>query len=222
VTFGVKLKKHPLRWRKFPISIRQKIVVGVDRVVAVRAEIETAAKTVMMPPITVVDVGWLDSSACALVFGAATMTRIGKRLVPGVVLPASTVVCVEDDAMLRTVLVHEFSHAFFIAVETIRAHDGGVANLGLRNPHDLVSEDESHIVPDQWFGEFDASHFSNIHNDDAMDGAAEAVMQKWIAAKLPTEFPSLRGQTACGITAVPTEWLNYVRAHILGGAVGNR
>jgi len=212
MVFGVTLKKHPLRWRKLPLGIRRQIVEGRHRLEALRVAIEQEAKLGPMPPVEIIDIGWASSESAIL--GLSRPIKVGKLWVLGTVLPASTVVCTRSDDVLRGVLVHEFSHCFHKMTQIVQALDDGKSSLddtaAADACYDPAWDEEQHVVPEEWFGEEDASRFI-LQHDSSMDEATESVSQEWMKAGLPTETPSTRYEES--ISLLPS-WIDHIRGQI--------
>jgi hypothetical protein len=71
----------------------------------------------------------------------------------GVQLPAQSVLC-GNDAVIRSLLVHEFSHCFFVNVQAFNAYRAGVGAITdlLWDPMDDAEDRKRMIDVTEWFG----------------------------------------------------------------------
>jgi hypothetical protein len=106
---GVRLKRHPPRWRCLPVAIRRQLAHQPERVARIRISIATAWPVGWMPPIEIVDVAWVIRGGVA--WAGSGLLRSASGCWPAVILSAPAPL-VLDNPTLRAVLVHEFSHAF--------------------------------------------------------------------------------------------------------------
>jgi hypothetical protein len=141
-----------------------KLVKGVERVAAIRAEIAQSAKVATMPPVEVVPYIWTRERV--LICGRVTALRQSHGSYFGVQIPAPTALCT-DHAAVRALLVHEFAHWFYIAMRVVNVStsvekEGGT--LDLRN--EGLTESDTQINAQDWFGEEDARRFIQ-HGDSA-------------------------------------------------------
>jgi hypothetical protein len=70
---NVELKKHPVRWRKLPLTIRRELTAQAEKVGMIRSDIAASSHVSWMPPVRVIDAGWLTP----------------KRVIFGPTVPAS-------------------------------------------------------------------------------------------------------------------------------------
>jgi hypothetical protein len=151
---------------RLPISADpplSRLLKGVERVAAIRAEIALTAKVATMPPVEIVPYIWTRQRS--LICGRVTALRQSDGAYFGVQIPAPTALCT-DLAAVRALLVHEFAHWFYIATRVVNGSDakdqeGGT--LDLRN--EGLAEADTQIHAPDWFGEEDARRF--IQHGDA-------------------------------------------------------
>ncbi len=144
---------------RLPISTDpplERLVKGVERVASIRAEIAHAAKVATMPPVEVVPYIWTHERV--LICGRVTALRQAGGAYFGVQIPAPTALCT-DRAAVRALLVHEFAHWFYIATRVVNGSESGEkeGNLDLRN--EGLTESDTQINAQDWFGEEDARQF---------------------------------------------------------------
>jgi hypothetical protein len=145
---------------RLPISAEPplaRLLKGVERVASIRAEIAQTAKVATMPPIEVVPYIWTRDRV--LVCGRVTALRRGDSAYFGVQIPAPTALCTDREAV-RALLVHEFAHWFYIATRALNGSETGDKEdgvLDLRN--EGLTESETQINAQDWFGEEDARRF---------------------------------------------------------------
>ena len=111
----------------------------------------------------------------------------GKQWEFGVQLPASTAVH-HDPIVIRSVLVHEFSHCFFYLAETLRRGPGAV-HVETFDPFDDSADRSKMVNPNDWFGVDDVERFS-YHDDQALDELQYDVLD--LAGILPSVDPQVR------------------------------
>lgn len=134
-----------------------RLVKGVERIASIRAEIAQAAKVATMPPIEIVPYIWTRERV--LVCGRVTALRQGDSAYFGVQIPAPTALCT-DRAAVRALLVHEFAHWFYLATRALNGSESADKEgnvLDLRN--EGLTESETQIDAQDWFGEEDARGF---------------------------------------------------------------
>jgi hypothetical protein len=109
-----------------------------------------------MPPIQVIPELWYDDDRCF--DGCAGPLIVNGNTVFGCTLPAQTAT-LEDEGVLRRVMVHEFCHCFWWLADEVNAMDSGGTTIdtsGLDQNSD--SDDRYQMVdPEDWFGVEDAS-----------------------------------------------------------------
>jgi len=141
-----------------------RLVKGVETVASIRAEIAQAAKVATMPAVEVVPYIWTNQRV--LICGRVTALSRGDRSCFGVQIPAPTALCT-DRAAVRALLVHEFAHWFYIATRAVNGSEAGDKEggvLDLRN--EGLTESDTQIDAEDWFGEEDARRFIQ-HGDPA-------------------------------------------------------
>ncbi len=191
---------------RLPISARpplDRLLQGVERVASIRAEIASAAKVATMPPVEIVPYIWTRDRA--LICGRVTALRQGDGAYFGVQLPAPTALCT-DRAAVRALLVHEFAHWFYIATRAVNGSEAGenaAGTLDLRK--ELLSELDTQIDPQDWFGEEDARSFIQ-HGDSATRGISKQ------AIGLETQFYVV--SPVLGDTAGSIDISDDIKAHI--------
>jgi hypothetical protein len=134
-----------------------RLAKGVERIAAIRAEIAHSAKVATMPQVEVVPYIWTRERV--LVCGRVTVLRQGGGAYFGVQIPAPTALCTDHGAV-RALLVHEFAHWFYIATRVVNGSESGEKEghtLDLRN--EGLTEADTQINPQDWFGEEDARQF---------------------------------------------------------------
>jgi hypothetical protein len=144
-----------------------KLMMGVERVASIRAEIASAAKVASMPPVEIVPYIWTRERV--LICGRVTTLRRGDAAYFGVQLPAPTALCT-DRAAVRALLVHEFAHWFYIAARVVNGSDAGEnagGALDLRS--EGLTELDTQINAHEWFGDDDARQF--IQHGDSITSA---------------------------------------------------
>ena len=166
----VSLARHDGVWLtggRLPISgdpPLARLVKGVERVAAIRAEIAQSARVATMPAVEVVPYIWTRERV--LICGRVTALHQGDRVRFGVQIPAPTALCT-DHAAVRALLVHEFAHWFYIATRVVNGSEsedkeGGILDLRNEEP----TESDTQINAQDWFGEEDARRFIQ-HGDSA-------------------------------------------------------
>lgn len=134
-----------------------RLVKGVETVASIRAEIGHAAKVTTMPPVEIVPYIWMRERV--LICGRVTALRRGDGAYFGVQIPAPTALCT-DLAAVRALLVHEFAHWFYIATRVINGSDSGEKEGGtLDLRHEGLTESDTQVNAQDWFGEADARQF---------------------------------------------------------------
>jgi len=144
-----------LAWSRLPLPMQSRFLEGLERIATLRDKIGAAAAVSSMPPIQVIPELWYDHERCfdacagPLVVDGTTMF--------GCIFPAQTAT-LEDEAVLRRVMVHEFCHCFWWLTDEVNALDSGGTTIdtsGLDQRSD--SDDRYQMVdPKDWFGVEDA------------------------------------------------------------------
>ena len=135
----------------------EKLLAGVERIASIRAEIAAGAKVATMPPVEVVPYIWVHNGG--LICGRVTALGRVEAAHFGVQIPAPTALCT-DYAAVRSLLVHEFAHWFYIATRVVNgsgmaADENG--SLDLRDPG--LKDRDTQIDPWDWFSPDDARSF---------------------------------------------------------------
>lgn len=145
-----------LGWSRLPLSLKSRFLNGLERIADLRDNIGAAAAVSSMPPIQTVPVLWYDDDRCYDAWAGPLI--VNGKTVFGCTLPAQTAT-LEDEGILRRVLVHEFCHCFWWLADEVNARDAGKATIdtgGLDQKSD--SDDRYQMVdPKDWFGPEDAS-----------------------------------------------------------------
>jgi hypothetical protein len=185
------LRKHPTRWLKLPIDVRMGLKKKRDEIVAIRAAIAERACVHTMPPVEIFDVAWMHDSA-GVIHGRSGVVRFDGREMLGVQLPGASVLFA-DEAALRGILLHEFSHCFW-HLQCALAHmaQGGGRTLDLSSPVENLNNPEADrermVSPQDWFAPEDCAIFP-YHNSKLLEQCTDEVALKWIAKGLPCLFP---------------------------------
>jgi hypothetical protein len=145
-----------LAWSKLPLSLKARFLAGLERIATLRDQIGAAAAVSSMPPVQVVPELWYDDDRCF--DGCAGPLTVNGNTVFGCTLPAQTAM-LEDEGVLRRVIVHEFCHCFWWLTDEVNAMDSSGTTIdtsGLDQNSD--SDDRYQMVdPGDWFGAEDAS-----------------------------------------------------------------
>jgi len=144
-----------LAWSQVPLSLKSRFLEGLERIAALRDQIGAAAAVSSMPPIEVIPELWYDDHRCF--DGCARPLIANGTRVFGCTLPAQTAT-LEDEGLLRRIMVHEFCHCFWWLADEVNAMDTGgtpTDTSGLDQNSD--SDDRFQMVdPRDWFGVDDA------------------------------------------------------------------
>ena len=150
------LKTGKVAWSQIPLTLQSRLREGLERIASLRDQIGAAAAVTSMPPVQVVPELWYDDERCC--DGCAGPLIVHGNRVFGCTLPAQTAT-LEDEDILRRVMVHEFCHCFWWSADEVNARDAGVTTTdtsGLDQTSD--SDDRSQMVdPGDWFGAVDAN-----------------------------------------------------------------
>jgi hypothetical protein len=204
-TAFVALRKHPLRWPKLPPDIRRGLESGTQRVEGIRQAVMESSIVGWMPLVEIVDVGWATNKAA--IFGLAGISNSSGQNRLTVTLPASTIICVDSDAVLRSIIVHEFSHCFHLVSRILAAKDAGDTKLSDFFDRENDTEDgKRHVTASDWFGEEDTLMLSQ---DDELDEPTAAVLERWIERGLPLEEPI--GRFSVRDVAIEQPIIDHVR-----------
>ena len=102
----VQLKGKKADWLKLGSKIEKMIEnEGLVRLARVRERISADAG-LPMPPVRVVPFGWMNPQETSVVFGTVNIICMKKYFQWGVISPASTLVIVDDDNILRRIICH--------------------------------------------------------------------------------------------------------------------
>ncbi len=181
----VSIARKPFRFSGLPTWARRGIIQGRERVERIRSEIAFCAKISTMPPVRIVDVGWVTPSAGGMICARSGPIRIGGTYWFGVELPAPTVIFPDDDT-LRRILVHEFAHCFFYLRRAIESTGGEIRFE--RDPYDERDDRAFLADPDDWFGERDVREFT-VQHDEILEKSHALFDKRWVDGGLPVETP---------------------------------
>lgn len=181
----VRLRKSPVRWRKLPSWVRERLHQGTLRVERLREDIAHHAGVPSMPPVEIFPEIW--TTGTNLIQGLSGVTGCGVETCIGVRLPAQTVVQ-PDDEILRAVLVHEFNHCFSGMVRIAEAQLLGRSLSEVEFPDGFThaGEEAALLDPSEWFGPEDARKFIRWH-DGSFDALEPVAMR--LAEVLPVVAP---------------------------------
>jgi hypothetical protein len=161
-----------------------------------------------MPPVTVLD--HILATKEATVEGYVGLIAVGNLQFFGSILAAQAVLCT-DDAMLRSILVHEFAHCFD-RMQRFYAHlDSGAKDaLYLPGGTDEAQEDAALGNPADWFGDDDVQSFvrwgdlgATIHKRLSEQRLGSHLKVVWINPDDPFE-----GDVS---VAIPPEIVDHIR-----------
>ena len=208
----VVLKKDLLRWPKLPAPVRAALVEGTENIRQLRDEIGRDARVSVMPPVQVVAEIWTDPNRRNSLNGRATVLRVKNSNMIGVQLPAVPVVS-RDSAVLRAILVHEFSHCFFMLIRVVNHMDsGGDGTLQLPRTENVFEDQEfdrrMHIDPREWFGAADAQRLMQQF-DPLMEGIDEGALELELFHHLPIVTPD--SEFGAEKLFVPDDIVEHVR-----------
>ncbi|MGB7814274.1 MAG: hypothetical protein WBP56_24430, partial [Polyangia bacterium] len=158
------LKQHPLRWRRLPIDIRIGLRKKRDEIVEIRAGIAQRAKVHVMPPVEIFDVAWVTPDLIKCIYGASGIVAVAGQTHFGVQLAGASVLFA-DEAALRGMLLHEFSHCFWHLQQALLAHAEPQATgkldlyLSEEKRFDSAADRERMVRPEDWFAPEDCAIF---------------------------------------------------------------
>ncbi len=181
----VTLRRHPLRWRRVPSSIKVRVVSGLDRIARIRAGLSESVQVVSLPPVVVYDALWTSPDMTGSVSGRAGPVTRGKHTVFGVELPVN-VALTDDEEAVRAVLLHEFGHCFYYMARTIEAVDAGVTE-----------------VSDVFGG------IGRVYTDEAADRARLVDPTEWFKGDAATAFPYWNDARVERIVAIAPQFAEY-------------
>lgn len=199
------------QWRKLPDDIRIIINKRIIKLTRIHHAISSDAN-LPMPPIRVEPWGWVYPEMDAAIF--AQLRPIAQKAFYqfNVIVPASTLVVIDDDNFLRRLICHEFDHFMWYMVKIIQALNAGESKLNESQLEDkslerysrkLQMDKDKLVNPSDFFGKWDSENFFYGPPDPALDAATEAFCDNWIIKGLPTRKPSLEFNVQ-GIT-IPSE-----------------
>ena len=161
-----------------------------------------------MPPVTVLD--HILATNAATVEGYVGLVAVGNLQFFGSILAAQAVLCT-DDAMLRSILVHEFAHCFDRMRRFYDHLDSGAQDvLYLPGGTDEAQENAALANPADWFGDDDVQSFvrwghlgATIHTRLSEHRLTSHLKVVWIDPDNPFE-----GNIAL---AIPPEIVDHIR-----------
>jgi hypothetical protein len=163
------------QWNRFPFRVKQVALDGLERVGTLRAQIAADSKVQEMPPVEVACEIWGDYRSRVCGHACLLGNRFGARL------PVSTATA-RDEVIVRRLLVHEFSHCFFLVMQAVRASLSGTEFELPINPN--TDDEDAHdrtlmIDASEWFCEADALNFM-YRNDADLGPALDDSFLWWI------------------------------------------
>jgi hypothetical protein len=204
------LKQHPLRWKKLPIDIRIGLRKKRDEIVEIRAGIAERAKVHIMPPVEIFDIAWVSPDLSGCISGRASVVVVDGSTHFGVQLAGASVLFA-DEAALRGMLLHEFTHCFWHLKVSLASMARGEVSLDLRAPEaelfDGAADRQKMVNPEDWFAAEDCAIFP-YHDSELLQGCVDQVATKWLAEGLPYEFPPT------SFRAEQLVWAKEVENHI--------
>jgi hypothetical protein len=196
----VELMGNKTDWLKLGNNVRQMVKnEGITRLTQVREMIATESG-LPMPPVRMVPFGWMNPQETGVVFGKAHIVSVKRKFQWGVIVPASTIVIVDEDDILRRIVCHEFAHCLWHIAKIIREMKDGEwrsiessDKLSDKEVYDeQLKRDKDQLVnPVHWFGEWDVKHFLP-EGRGVLDEATDLFADRWYKLGLPIETPSLR------------------------------
>jgi hypothetical protein len=178
-----------------PLRVRTALeTVQIPRLQRLRAAIESDAK-LSMPPIQVQPWGWIvPGRKNDTVFAVANPLLVGDGCYRwSALFPCSTLFAIDEDALLRRVLCHEFAHCFWYIQKCVREIKDGlwdyyrpVSDSLIESLDDQAARDHLElIIPSDWFGADDARQFLGEYGDPELDAPSRAFRSEWVNAGLP-------------------------------------
>lgn len=171
-----------------------------------------------MPPVRIEPFGWVSPDERSVVFGKMGPLPLKKgSCLIGVLMPASTLVGVDDESLLRRILCHEFSHCFWYVQTILQEKEASVNTVPASKQQqwtEVISEDKDSLArPETWLGKWDADHFlyygdEKGHRD--LDQSTAKVARKWISIRLPTKVPDLKFSID-GEVVIPEEIVDRIK-----------
>jgi hypothetical protein len=211
---GVQLIRSQSRWKRYPYHIKAGLQRGVGNVRRIRDAITTSAKVPVMPPVRIYDEIWFDPqdpSGNTLIEGHATFWKAGDSFCSGVGLAATTPLS-DDEDVIRSVLVHEFSHCFFFMRQVVRGFVPGSDSVSFGGNNVISEADDRALMvdPREWFSNEDADRFAHWH-----DVRLLATKRRMAELKLDQHLPRKPFQDEPFLVTtvgVPEEIVNHIQA----------
>ena len=177
------LRARRQTWKALAPRIKRTLSDATKHIVTIREAIAADAQVHSMPPVEIVAELWAHGGA--FMHGRMLPLERGKAWEIGVQLTAPAAVH-HDSTLIRSILVHEFAHCFFLMEKCVR--DGGESRDS-HNAFDDSADRERLADPRDWFGAEDVKRF--LYQDDP---AAEELEQNFmdLAGLLPLVDPDLR------------------------------
>ena len=176
------LRARRQTWKSLAPRIKRTLSDAAKNIVTIREAIAADAQVHSMPPVEIVAEHWAHGNS--FISGRMTPLERGTAWEIGVQLPASTAVHY-DPTLIRSILVHEFAHCFFLMQKCVRDGES-------RDSHNVFddSADRARMAdPRDWFGAEDVERFC-YHDDPALDELEQNSMD--LAGLLPLVDPDLR------------------------------
>jgi hypothetical protein len=179
-------------WARLPLDLSQFIKQsGMPRLVWLRTAIGADAG-LPMPPVQVAPYGWADPESDFVFFGLASLWKVA--------VPASTLLVIDEDEVLREILVREFDHCFASVMKAVR-FGRRPANLSAAEPskakvREMLARDNEFLTdPEPWFGAHDVNRFLQ-HNGEPLspselEKAALIFDCVWQCQGYPVRMPAL-------------------------------
>lgn len=196
----VQLMGNKADWLRLGSRIRTMVKnEGLARLARVREMIAADANLPMLP-IRIVPFGWMNPERNGVIFGQANIIQMKRCFQWGVIVPASTLVIVDDDDILRRIVCHEFAHCLWYIAQVIREMKNGkwtsiesADHLTQKQLFDeQVKKDKNELVdPNRWFGEWDVKHFLP-EGRGALDEATKLFAERWFKLELPIQVPDMK------------------------------
>jgi len=172
---------------------------GLARLTRVR-EMIAANAGLPMPPIRVVPFGWMNPQETSVVFGIVNIICMKSYFQWGVIFPASTLVIVDDDNILRRILSHEFAHCLWYINKIVQEEKNDewvsvkpTSYLSTKERYDEQQKiDKEQLVnPNDWFGEWDVKHFIP-EGGGFFNKETTLFAERWIKQGLPVQTAELK------------------------------
>ena len=184
ITPDVWLRTSSTTWLGLRRDLKTELLEGLERVARVRAAIAATAKVPELPPVEVHAELWGDVVDDVMIVnhGRSILLRWrNNNLYHGVALPACAAT-IEDESVLRRVLVHEFCHCFWSQQEMVRTGGWDALLDPNHDPHDDAADRRRLVLPGDWLGENDGGEVIH-HNDPQLDVVNEEFVV--LRARLP-------------------------------------